>query len=54
MKNTNPMPTRKKNLLVMALLMLVAVGFYFLTLIRMGEQSTQDRHDSPVATPSNR
>ncbi|MGQ0585062.1 MAG: hypothetical protein ACT4O6_24255 [Reyranella sp.] len=46
--------TRQKNLLMLVLLSLVGVGFYFLTLVRMGEQPPHDQHPAPSATPSTR
>ena len=44
--------TRQKNLLFLALLLFLAVGFYFLTLVRMGEQS--EKRANPPTTPSTR
>jgi hypothetical protein len=52
MKNTLPKLTRQKNLLLLTLLLLLAVGFYFLTLVRMGEQS--DHRANPPTTSSTR
>lgn len=46
--------TRQKNLLLLVLLLLIGVGFYFLTLVRMGEQPAHDQHPAPFATPSTR
>lgn len=45
MKSTNPL--RQKNRIFLWLLLLVAVGFYFLTLVRMGEQS-HDKQPAPA------
>lgn len=52
--NPNTKATRQKNLFMLVALLLVGVGFYFLTLVRMGEQSARDQHTGPSATPSTR
>lgn len=44
--------TRQKNLFFLVVLTLVGVGFYFLTLVRMGEQPARDQQPAP--TPSTR
>lgn len=46
--------TRQKNLFMFVALLLVGVGFYFLTLVRMGEQPPHDQHPAPSTTPSTR
>lgn len=45
---------RQKNLFLLVALLLVGVGFYFLTLVRMGEQSARDSHQTPPETSSTR
>jgi|GEM_PF-6243353 len=52
--NPNTKATRQKNLFMLVALLLVGVGFYFLTLVRMGEQSARDQHTGPSATPPTR
>ncbi len=52
--NQNTKAARQKNLFMLVALLLVGVGFYFLTLVRMGEQSARDQHASPSATLSTR
>lgn len=42
--------SRQKNLFVLVALSLMAVGFYFLTLVRMGEQSAREKHPAPSET----
>lgn len=51
MKGTNPL--RQKNRIFLGLLLLVAVGFYFLTLVRMGEQA-RDKQSAAPPTQSTR
>jgi hypothetical protein len=46
--------TRQKNLFLFAILLLVGVGFYFFTLVRMGELPAHDEHPLPATTPSTR
>lgn len=46
--------TRRKNLFMLVAGLLIAVGFYFLTLVRMGEQSARDKHQAPSETSSTR
>ncbi len=46
--------TRQKNLFLLVVLSLVGIGFYFLTLVRMGEQPAHDQHPDPSTTPSTR
>ena len=53
-KNPRDKITRQKNLFMLVALLLVGVGFYFLTLVRMGEQSshpTQSESSSKRSTP---
>lgn len=45
--------TRRKNLFMLVALLLIGVGFYFLTLVRMGEQSAR-KHQAPPETSSTR
>lgn len=52
MKGTNPL--KQKNRIFLGLLLLVVIGFYFLTLVRMGEQSARDEHAAPPAALSTR
>ncbi len=52
--NPNTAATRQKNLFLLVVLSLVGIGFYFLTLVRMGEQPAYDQHPDPSATPSTR
>ncbi len=46
--------TRQKNLFLLVVLSLLGVGFYFLTLVRMGEQSARDKHQAPSEISSTR
>ena len=46
--------TRQKNLFMLVALLLVGVGFYFLTLVRMGEQSASRPHPAPSENSSKR
>jgi hypothetical protein len=46
--------TRQKNLFVLVALLLIAVGFYFLTLVRMEKQSAHDHDQAPSGTFSTR
>jgi len=39
--NRSTKATRQKNLLMLVALLLIGAGFYFLTLVRMGEQSAR-------------
>jgi CHASE3 domain sensor protein len=45
---------RQKNLFMLVAGLLIVVGFYFLTLVRMGEQSARDKHQAPSETSSMR
>ncbi len=47
--NPSTKATRQKNLLMVFALLLIGVGFYFLTLVRMGEQSAR-KHQTPSET----
>lgn len=48
----NAKTKRQKNLFMLVALSLVGVGFYFLTLVRMGEQPAHDRHPAAFTTSS--
>jgi len=44
--------SRQKNLFLLVVLSLIGVAFYYLTLVRMGEQPAFDKRSVPSATPS--
>lgn len=52
--NPNAKATQEKNLFLLVVLTLVGIGFYFLTLARMGEQPAHDQHPAPSTTLATR
>jgi len=53
-KNPSDRITRQKNLFMLVALLLVGFSFFFLTLVRMGEQSARDTHSTPAESSSKR
>lgn len=53
-KNRSDKIIRQKNLFMLVALLLVGFGFYFLTLVRMGEQSARGTHPAPAESSAKR